>query len=49
MRFAVFRGKCLEYCGIGVVEAEKDEILATGIFDQQRSKGKKKMEEIKGK
>lgn len=34
MHFAVLRGKCLEYCGMGDVEAEKDEILPMGYFDQ---------------
>lgn len=32
VRFAVLRGKCLEYWGMGDGEAEKDEILPTRIF-----------------
>jgi hypothetical protein len=45
VRFAVFRRKCLEYCGMGDDEAEKDEILPTGDLRPERSKEKKRERE----
>lgn len=45
MRFAVLRGKCFEYCGMGDDEAEKDEILPTGDIRPakvEKTEGKKK-------
>lgn len=47
MRFAVLRGKCLEYCGMGDVEAEKDEILPMGYSTNKRSKEKRRKRERK--
>lgn len=52
MRFAVLRGKCFEYCGMGDGEAEKDEILPTGDIRPakvEQKKGKEKEKKQKEK